>query len=82
MPLAFSFQRLGCGSLRPSTDKKEFGHADRLFKIPRSTAERYHADVWENRLPFPPKTKNNFSGIDISQALNAVNIPLCSLIFC
>ena len=38
-----------------------------LASIPRSTGERYHADVWGNRLLFPPKTKNNFSGIVISQ---------------
>ena len=58
MPPAFLFQR-DCGSLGVSTDKTYF-HADR-------PGERYHADVWGNRLPFPPKTKNNFSGIDISQ---------------
>ena len=47
------------------------------FSIPRSTGDRYHADVWGNRLPFPPKTKNNFSGFPA----NALNVPLCPLIF-
>ena len=56
------FER-GWDSLGASTDKTYF-HADHPFKIPRSTGERCHADVWVNRLPFPPKTKN---GIDISQ---------------
>ena len=55
MPPAFLLQR-GCDSLGASTDETYF-HADR----------RHHADVWGNRLPFPPKTKNNFSEIDISQ---------------
>ena len=35
-----------------STDRTYF-HADRTFKFPWSTGERYHADVWGTRLPFP-----------------------------
>ena len=55
--------------------------ADRPFKISRSTDERYHADVWGNRLPLPPKTKNNFTGIDISQPTPSMSlsVPLFSL---
>ena len=61
------------------------------FSIPRSTRKGHHADVWGNRLPFPPKTKNNFSGIDISQptpsmslsvpsfSLDVLNIFACSV---
>ena len=41
--LSFSFQ-IGCGSLAASTDQTYF-HADRHFKIPRSTDEKHHA-VW------------------------------------
>ena len=52
-------------------------HTDSPFKLPRSTGERYHADFWGNRLPFPPKTKNNFSGIKISQPapLMSLSVP-------
>ena len=78
-PLAFLFQR-GCGSLAASTDETYF-HADRHFKIPRSTDERYHADVWGNRLPFPPKAKKNLSGFDISQPTpsTSLSVPSFSL---
>ena len=78
-PLAFLFQR-GCGSLAASTDQTYF-HADHHFKIPRSTDEKYHADVWGNKLPFPLKAKNNFSGLDISQPkpLMSLSVPSFSL---
>ena len=76
---AFLFQsgcdkkKNGCDSLGASTDKTYF-HADRPFKIPWSTGEKYRADVRGNRLPFPSKTKNNFSGIDISQPTTSVSL--------
>ena len=64
MPPVFSFQR-GCGSLGASTDKTYF-HADRLFNF-QINGWTVSCGRLGNRLPFPPKTKNNFSGIDISQ---------------
>ena len=48
------------------------------LSIPRSTGERYHADVWGNRLSFPPKTKNNFSGIDISYPTPSMSLSVPS----
>ena len=79
---AFLFQR-GCDSLGASTDKTYF-HADRLFNSQiNGPGERHHADVWGNRLPFPLKTKNNFSGIDISQPTPSMSlsVPSFSLAF-
>ena len=62
---AFLFQR-GCSSLGASSDETYF-NAEHLYKIPRSTGERCYVDRWGNGLLIPPKTKNNFSEIDISQ---------------
>ena len=69
MPQAFLFQR-GCGSLGAFTDETYF-HADRL---PRSMGEKCHAVVMGNRLPFPPKSKNNLSGIHISQPSMSLSV--------
>jgi len=38
-----------------------------LSKFPDQWSESYYADVWENTLLFPSKSKNNLGGIDISQ---------------
>ena len=51
------------------------------FQLPDQWVERYHTDVWGNRLPFPPRTKNNFSGLDISQPTRwmSLSVPSFSL---
>ena len=35
-----------------------------------------NADVWENRFPFPSKTQNNLTGIDISQPTPSMSLYL------
>ena len=54
-------------------------HADRLFNSQiNGPGARHHADVCGNTLLFPPKTKNNFSGIDTSQPTPSMSLSVPS----
>ena len=66
-------------SSRASTCRQNVFTQTALSKsVPWSTGERSHADVWGNRLPFPSKPKNNFSGIDISQPTPSMSLSVPS----
>ena len=69
--LSLFFTRFYCG-------QNVFTQTALSKSVPRSTGERSHADVWENRLPFPSKPKNNFSGIDISQPTPSMSLSVPS----
>ena len=54
---------------------------DQGFRILRSTGERYHADVWRNRLPWRLKLKITLvKSTDLSRRLNFFLGPLIILL--